>query len=107
LYQAVEGCPDLAKPCFGQAVGGDCTEIVLRWHVNKAYQIVFKCPKSGHNINLQKKSAQASLSESEAMKMFGNEEISCSDPHCRWQGKASRTELLRIVPFTWILSPAT
>lgn len=75
--------------------------------VNRAYQIVFKCPKGRHNINLQKRCAKSSLSEIEAMQMFGNEEISCSDPSCRWHGKASKSEVLRIVPFNWILSPAT
>jgi len=69
-----------------------------------AYRIVFACPK-GHNINLQKKCKNTSLSEAEAMKMFGNETLSCDNPHCGWHGKASKTKLLRILRFDWVLSP--
>lgn len=39
------------------------------------------------------------------MKMFGNEELECTNPNCGWHGKASKTKLLRILPFNWILSP--
>ncbi len=39
--------------------------------------------------------------------MFGNVEIACVDPNCGWHGKASKTKLLRILPFDWIFSPAT
>jgi hypothetical protein len=80
---------------------------VVLWRMNKAYRVVFLCPKGGHNINLQRKCSKATLSENEAMKMFRNEKISCSDPHCGWHGKVFQTKLLRILPFTWILSPAT
>jgi hypothetical protein len=69
-----------------------------------AYQIVFECPNGRHNINLQKK-CSSSLSEAEAMKRFGDEELSCANPHCGWHGKASKTKLLRILPFNWIFSP--
>jgi hypothetical protein len=72
-----------------------------------AYRIVFECPKGRHNINLQKKCTNRSLSEVEAMKIFGDEEISCMSLNCGWHGKASKTRLLRILPFNWILSPAT
>jgi hypothetical protein len=72
-----------------------------------AYRIVFECPKGHHNINLQKKCASRSLSEDEAMEIFGDEVIACTSPNCGWHGKASRTKLLRILPFDWILSPAT
>jgi hypothetical protein len=75
--------------------------------MSQAYRVVFECPKGRHYINLQRKSAKASLSEIEAMEMFGNEEISCADPSCGWHGKASKTKLLRILPFNWILSHAT
>ena len=75
--------------------------------MSRAYQIVFRCPKSSHTINLPKKCAKPSLSEDEAIELVGDEEIFCSDPRCRWHGKASKSELLRIVPFNWILSPAT
>ena len=75
--------------------------------VNRAYQIIFKCPKGRHNINLQRKCISASLSETEVMEMFGNEQITCGDPSCRWHGKASKLEVLRIIPFNWILSPVT
>lgn len=68
--------------------------------------MTFECPKDHHNINLQKKCTQAILSETEAMKMFGNEELACTNPSCGWHGKASKTRLLRILPFNWILSPA-
>jgi hypothetical protein len=68
--------------------------------------MVFACPKGGHYINLQRKCSQA-LSENEVMKVFGNEEISCGDPNCGWHGKASKTKLLRILPFDWIFSPVS
>jgi len=69
-----------------------------------AYRIVFECP-NGHNINLQKKCGSVSLSEAKAIKLFGNEELSC--PKCGWHGKASGVRLLRILPFNWILAAAT
>jgi hypothetical protein len=72
-----------------------------------AYRIVLECPNGNHIINLQKKCSNASLSEVEAMKLFGQEEISCASPHCGWRGKTSKARLLRILPFNWILSPAT
>ena len=75
--------------------------------MSKAYRIVFECPKGGHDINFQRKCSVASLSDSKAMEMFGDEHISCSDPHCGWHGKASKTKLLRILPFYWVVSPAT
>jgi len=71
-----------------------------------AYRIVFECP-NGHYINLERKCHQASLSEAEAMKIFGDEELSCANHSCGWHGKASKAKLLRILPFNWILSPAT
>jgi hypothetical protein len=73
----------------------------------KAYRIVFACPKGGHDINFQRKCPQASLSESQAMKMFGDEKLSCTNANCGWQGRISKTKLLRILPFDWIFSPAT
>jgi hypothetical protein len=74
--------------------------------MSNAYRFVFECPK-GHNINLQKKCGNLSLSESDAMKLFGDEDLSCSDAGCSWRGKASKAKLVRILPFNWILSPAT
>lgn len=74
--------------------------------MSQAYRVVFECPKGGHNINVQRRCAKASLTEAEAKLMFKKEEITCGDPHCGWRGKASRTKLLRILPFNWILSPA-
>ena len=68
--------------------------------------MVFECPK-GHQINLQKMCASVSLSEEEAIKLFGDEEISCLRAHCGWHGKASQTRLLRLLPFNWILAPAS
>lgn len=75
--------------------------------MSRAYQVVFECPKGGHTINLQRKCAQASLSEEDAIKLFGDEQISCQSPKCGWHGKVSKTKLLRILPFNWILSPAS
>jgi hypothetical protein len=46
---------------------------VLPWVMSLAYRIVFECP-NGYNINLQKKCGNVSLSETEAMKLFGDEE---------------------------------
>jgi len=74
--------------------------------MNKAYQIVFACPKGAHNINLQLKISKPSLSEKQAMKITAREELVCENPRCGWHGKASETKLLRILPFNWIYSPA-
>jgi hypothetical protein len=74
--------------------------------MSKAYRIVFECPKSGHNINIQRK-CQTSLSHTDAMELFGGEQLSCTSPNCDWQGKASNAKLLHIQPFYWVLSPAT
>lgn len=74
--------------------------------MSRAYRVVFECPKDRYTINAQKKSSKASLSEDEAMEMFGNDEITCSNPSCGWRGKASKTKVLRILPFNWIFSPA-
>jgi hypothetical protein len=74
--------------------------------MSNAYRIVFACPKGGHNINFQRKCSEPALSENEAMKMFGEVEIVCESPRCGWSGKASKTRLLRILPFDWIFSPA-
>ena len=79
---------------------------VLEWIMSLAYRIVFECPK-GHSINLQKKCGNVSLSETEAMKLFGDEELSCSHANCGWNGKASEAKLRRILRFNWILAPAT
>jgi len=80
---------------------------MIEWPMSRAYRVVFECPKDRYNINAQKKSSKASLSEDEAMEMFGNDEISCTNPSCGWHGKASKTKVLRILPFNWIFSPAT
>lgn len=72
-----------------------------------AYRIVFECPNGRHNINLQKKCSIVSLSEIEATKIFADEELSCPNPDCGWRGKASGAKLLQVLPFNWILSPAT
>ena len=69
----------------------------------KAYSVVFECPKGGHNINLQRKLSQPSLSATEAMTKFGKLEISCPDEVCGWHGKASSTKVVQIMPFTWIV----
>ena len=74
--------------------------------MSNAYRIVFACPKGGHYINLQRKCSKPALSEDDAMKVFGEEEITCDNPRCGWHGKASKTRLLRIMPFDWIFSPA-
>jgi hypothetical protein len=78
---------------------------LVLWTMSKAYRIVFECPKGGHNINFQRKCSAPSLSDIEAMEMFGDEQISCTNPDCGWHGKASKTKLLRILPFYWVLSP--
>jgi predicted RNA-binding Zn-ribbon protein involved in translation (DUF1610 family) len=75
--------------------------------MSQAYQVVFECPKGGHPINLQRKCARASLTVEEAIELFGNEELRCQSPKCGWRGKVAKTKLLRILPFNWILSPAT
>jgi len=72
--------------------------------MSQAFQIVFECPKGGHQINLQRKCARASLSEHDAVALFGNEKVSC--PKCGWHGKVSMAKLLRILPFNWVFSPA-
>ncbi len=75
--------------------------------MSKAYQLVFECPKGGHNVSLQRKSPKTSLSEVEAKRMLEDKEIFCDHPHCGWHGKASKMRLRQIVPFNWIYSPAT
>ena len=74
--------------------------------MSKAYRIVLACPKGGHNINLQRKCSEPTLSENEAMKIFGEVQLACESPRCGWTGKVSKTRLLRILPFDWIFSPA-
>lgn len=79
---------------------------VLVWIMSLAYRLVFECP-NGHNINLQKKCDTVSLSEDQAMELFGDEELSCLNAGCGWHGKASKLRLIRILPFNWVFSPAT
>jgi hypothetical protein len=74
--------------------------------MNKAYRLVFACPKGDHHINLQRKCLMPSLSEIEAMKLFGDEDLSCESPKCGWHGKVSKTRIVRILPFDWIFSSA-
>jgi len=74
--------------------------------MSQAYRIVFECPKSHHNINLQRKVSKPNLSDDEAIEMFGEEEISCSNEKCGWHGKASGAKVLRILPFNWLFQPA-
>ena len=38
--------------------------------------------------------------EIEAMEMFETRNL-CINPNCGWHGKASKTKLLRILPFNW------
>jgi hypothetical protein len=75
--------------------------------MSKAYRVVFECPKDGHNINFQRKCSKASLSDDEAMELFGDEKISCTNPSCGWSGKANKARLLRVLPFYWVFLPAT
>jgi hypothetical protein len=72
--------------------------------MSNAYRFVLECP-NGHSVNLQRKCSRESLSEIEAMKIFGDEEVSCQKPNCGWPGKASKARLLQVFPFNWILSP--
>ena len=80
---------------------------MLEWTVNLIYRIVFECPNGHPNINLQKKCRNVSLSEVEAMKLFGDKELSCTNLNCGWHGKGSKTKLLRFLPSNWILTAAT
>jgi hypothetical protein len=70
----------------------------------KAYRVVFHCPK-GHSINLQRKCSKSSLSTSEAMELFGNQQISCEHARCGWRGKASAAKVIQVLAFNWVLSP--
>lgn len=79
---------------------------MLVWFMSLAYRIVFECP-NGHYINLQKMCPSVSLTEDEAMKLFGDEDLSCTKPDCGWHGKASKARLLRLLPFNWILAAAS
>jgi hypothetical protein len=54
--------------------GGDESKM-LRWIMSLAYRIVFECPLGRHNINLQKRCRNVSLSEDEAMRIFGDEDV--------------------------------
>jgi hypothetical protein len=73
--------------------------------MSQAYRIVFECPR-GHQINFQRKVSKASLSDSEAMDMFGDEQIVCTQANCSWRGRASSAKILRILPFNWVFQPA-
>jgi hypothetical protein len=75
--------------------------------MSKAYSVVFECPRGSHTIKLQRKSTKSSLSEAEALKMFGEEVISCDSANCGWRGKVRKMRLLQILPFDWVLSPAS
>jgi hypothetical protein len=74
--------------------------------MSNAYRFVLECP-NGHYINLQQKCSKEALSESEAIEIFGDIEVSCDKVKCGWHGKASKARLLRILPFNWILSPVS
>jgi hypothetical protein len=82
------------------------TWVMLVWIMSNAYRFVFECP-NGHNINLQRKCTKESLSETEALEIVGDVEVSCDKLKCGWHGKASTARLLRILPFNWILSPVS
>jgi hypothetical protein len=71
--------------------------------MTNAYQFIFECP-SGHSLHFERKCDRESLSQTEAMEMFGDVELSCQRLKCGWQGKASTARLLRILPFNWVLS---
>jgi len=79
---------------------------MLLWTMSNAYRFVLECP-NGHYINLQQKCSKESLSETEAIDLVGDIEVSCEKLKCGWRGKASKTRLLRILPFKWILSPVS
>ena len=79
---------------------------MLEWFMSLAYRIVFECP-NGHQINLQKVCPNVSLTEDEAMTLFGAEDLSCAKADCGWHGKASKARILRLLPFNWILAPAS
>ena len=79
---------------------------MLLWTMSNAYRFVLECP-NGHYINLQRKCSKESLSETEAIDLVGDIEVSCEKLKCGWRGKASKTRLLRILPFNWILSPVS
>jgi hypothetical protein len=74
--------------------------------MSNAYRFVVECP-NGHSINLERKCSKQSISETEAIEMFGGDEVACQKPNCGWHGKASKARLLRILPFNWIFSPIT
>ena len=104
----------LAMPaCKGNDFATDRTQCLSRFSRHryhgamKAYSVVFECPRGGHNINLQRRLSQPSLSVTEAMTIFGKLELSCPEPGCGWHGKASSTKVMQIVPFIWILAPAS
>jgi len=83
---------------------GPAQEEMLEWFMNNAYRFVFECP-SGHSLHFERKWDRKSLSQSEAMEIFGDVELSCQRPKCGWHGKASAAKFLRILPFNWVLSP--
>jgi hypothetical protein len=85
--------------------GQEQPEVIL-WIMSNAYRFVLECP-NGHDINSQRKCAKESLSDIEALEMFGDVEVSCQKINCGWRGKASETRLLQVVPFNWVLSPIT
>ena len=64
---------------------------VLLCTMSNAYRFVFECP-NGHNINLQRKCTKEALSETEALEIFGDIEVSCEKLKCGWRGKASKAK---------------
>jgi hypothetical protein len=75
--------PGLSKPdssAYGALSPVAARAKCFHKNMNRAYHIVFACPKGGHDINLQRKCVIWSLSEIEAMKIFGHEDISCESP---------------------------
>ncbi len=76
---------------------------MLLWSMSNAYRFVLECP-NGHYINLQRKCTKEALSETEALDLVSDIDVSCEKVKCGWRGKASKARLLRILPFNWILS---
>jgi hypothetical protein len=74
--------------------------------MSKAYRVEFLCPKGTHTINFQRRCSKPSLSETEAMELCADEELSCTRANCGWHGKASSARVVRIIPFDWVLAPA-
>jgi len=62
--------------------------------MNNSYHLLLECPKCRGNISVKSKTPTIPSAD----------QIACA---CGWKGRATRTRLLRALPFNWIYSKAS